>query len=1382
MIVYEVDVIVLIFKFRVLYLLIAYQISIIFSKGNHIMKRNSIKFGKKCTKITVALVLSLCMAFTALPSVAAATAPEASGGIGTFLLGEVKAWGVSYAKKGLIATVNAAGESINADKEIVNFIDTLIKGPSGSTASSTLATCTKILADVEQIKQEINAMNISINNGLEKIQDQLNKQALDHKQQQIKKIENIIAADYESYTKLINAENEVATLYSQLASDEELKAAQDKVDQQLYNMGWYKKDGSSNYTINVDGMKKTLANHKEQCIQLATIISPYTVSTTPNAVRTPGELLSSKTLLDCAYDACIKCCGTEAECFDFMSDNINCGIAPFSLMLTYDKMATDFLATYANMNNDKDSVNKAKQIYADIYNMSTNAINETLNQYKPFMDSLMRSYDVNQTVEMKYKSSGDVKVQTALVNVLPHEEETTYTKSTAKTTHPNMNAYVVKPMGCATPYLYMDTYEMTVGDLFDGWRYRTSNKSDTAWYPTQDFYNILSTKDGKYKLPTNGSEYDLISSSNSFGLLGRSTGSMYSYLHSINGLSSAMLPSTNYYSDMPVNNITWDYVGYMQVDADNQADFCNVSGWSNSNGKELTNSKKIEQLINNTSTPIIMLKANSDSLSYKMDYSSNGNGSINVYTTLDSSVQDGKNQYSVSNPIESGASIEKQTMLYVAVKPDEGYSLESLDLVSKNGNVMCQLADNNNMVNQQITTDGSYVFQVPMTYQDCSIKASFVKDNPKYTVSPIVYNAEDTDVYFTNSNNLRVNQFTENETVTVNADPINDKSCYSVTILNETNQPVETIAMENNKASFTMPNYSCSIKCVYKDNQNQSYSQLIPDDMVNIQFTQDSDVTEKLLDNSAQTDITFTVKDQDKYLLDTVVVENMAGEKLAEYTVDELSGNEAEGYSKTFNFTQDVVISATAKIKYVNISLRNKNVMQNDRCYINFADDENIVFKTVINGDTVKLKMTTAPDSEIKITGLNIFTPNNELIKEVSATDFVENTYDLTVDRDIIVEPKTQQADLCSVELLADNSSYRMGFCDYSESIKYLQKGEKVDVSITPSVICEVEKIEVFDSNGTVVQTINPQDINDNRFSVDVTTDVFVKAYTTMLNESINVAGEAGLCGTAWDLTANYMYPNTGGDMSIIIHNVPAGTYAWKIVQNGDWFNAYNENGAINNSDNPFNASITLDKTDAVIITFYPNGTDDNPQPHAYAHSTSRVDITDHTYTVAGSAELCGNSWDASDTTNNMTQLSENVYSITYNSVPKGDYEFKIAEDYSWGRSWGDSTRENGNALVSVAEDDSKVTILLDLETNKITTQVTPNKHIVYGDLNGDGLVTIKDTVIVQNAIVTDINSVLTNDQMIAGDVNGDGVISLLDALLIQNYVTDMIDVFPVEE
>ena len=72
-------------------------------------------------------------------------------------------------------------------------------------------------------------------------------------------------------------------------------------------------------------------------------------------------------------------------------------------------------------------------------------------------------------------------------------------------------------------------------------------------------------------------------------------------------------------------------------------------------------------------------------------------------------------------------------------------------------------------------------------------------------------------------------------------------------------------------------------------------------------------------------------------------------------------------------------------------------------------------------------------------------------------------------------------------------------------------------------------------------------------------------------------------------------------------------------------------------------------------------------------------------HTVAGVKELCGNAWNVDDENNNLIFDPETgIYSITYNDIPAGTYEFKVVKNHDWTGAYDNGA--GGNYLLTTYE------------------------------------------------------------------------------------------------
>lgn len=90
-------------------------------------------------------------------------------------------------------------------------------------------------------------------------------------------------------------------------------------------------------------------------------------------------------------------------------------------------------------------------------------------------------------------------------------------------------------------------------------------------------------------------------------------------------------------------------------------------------------------------------------------------------------------------------------------------------------------------------------------------------------------------------------------------------------------------------------------------------------------------------------------------------------------------------------------------------------------------------------------------------------------------------------------------------------------------------------------------------------------------------------------------------------------------------------------------------------------------------------------------------------YFVAGTGALCGAEWDCAAEANKMTE-SNGIYVKSYTGVAAGNYSLKVT-DGTWTNSWG-GNGENGNYDLTVAENNSTVTVKFNPADNTVTVEV----------------------------------------------------------------------------
>ena len=165
------------------------------------------------------------------------------------------------------------------------------------------------------------------------------------------------------------------------------------------------------------------------------------------------------------------------------------------------------------------------------------------------------------------------------------------------------------------------------------------------------------------------------------------------------------------------------------------------------------------------------------------------------------------------------------------------------------------------------------------------------------------------------------------------------------------------------------------------------------------------------------------------------------------------------------------------------------------------------------------------------------------------------------------------------------------------------------------------------------------------------------------------------------------MIDNGDGTYSITI-DIATGSYEYKAAT-ADWsFSVPGVDNAILNVTSDCAVTFVLDLAAGTLVA-----------------SGDGVDsFVSKDYFVAGQEGLCGSDWAVNDEANKMEEIAEGVYSIIFENIAAGEYQFKVTNG-TWDICWGDAEGPEGNCLVTV-EVESNVTITFDKETETITVDV----------------------------------------------------------------------------
>ena len=263
------------------------------------------------------------------------------------------------------------------------------------------------------------------------------------------------------------------------------------------------------------------------------------------------------------------------------------------------------------------------------------------------------------------------------------------------------------------------------------------------------------------------------------------------------------------------------------------------------------------------------------------------------------------------------------------------------------------------------------------------------------------------------------------------------------------------------------------------------------------------------------------------------------------------------------------------------------------------------------------------------------------------------------------------------------------------------------------------------------------------------------------------VVGPDAIFGSNWDTTdTNNDMVENDGVYTLKKEGVTLyGNFDFKVVGNHS-YDVYEWPMGPNN----WTATVDEEGIYDILITFDPNAADED-RITCTPTKTGDIGHVDHTYTVAGSDNLCGSFWDTNDTNNDMVQGEDGIYTWSKNGLEMAEGElvkFKVVQDHAWTYAWPSQDWEYTFDEAGTYN----VVITFNADTKEITFTAT-NAGATYqiGDVNKDGNVRIDDVTALIDALLSGNTDVETEHYSpVCANVNGDESVSISD-------VTALIDI-----
>ena len=225
----------------------------------------------------------------------------------------------------------------------------------------------------------------------------------------------------------------------------------------------------------------------------------------------------------------------------------------------------------------------------------------------------------------------------------------------------------------------------------------------------------------------------------------------------------------------------------------------------------------------------------------------------------------------------------------------------------------------------------------------------------------------------------------------------------------------------------------------------------------------------------------------------------------------------------------------------------------------------------------------------------------------------------------------------------------------------------------------------VFNVDETAIYTVTIT-FNAETQEINVTTEK-TGDVTVIPEATWTVAGN--FLGSSWNPEDASNDMTLEGDLYTLVKTdvtLEKGTsYEFKVVKDHAWTVAYPSN----------NYTFTVDETGIYTVTVTFNA--ETQEINVTTVKTGEAGPVEHTYSVMGT--LGGDSWTVD---NDMTKGEDGIYTITFEDVAAGNYEFKVRVDHDWSVSYPGS-----NYQLTVDQDGSKVVITFNEETKEVNATVT---------------------------------------------------------------------------
>ncbi len=488
---------------------------------------------KKILKITSLLIIGFWTVSLVSPVFAAAGDEEVQGPVTDYIVTKIADECIEVVDGWVVSGLNYA-----ADKTGVNMFSTmadLLTFPSGKDTSEILKLCQEMKDELDAMQTEMDAISDKLDSLVGNLEKLINENTWYDNRREYSEIMNKYESAYADYTNYLDA----AQKYTKALETGDPEA----IESEMHEMNGFLINFTENFDPTKTGDPISFKSDLRKMAMYACRYYPSYDRSNPKPVLSPTN---SITLLDNAKRVTDQTVAFEHQQCDVLFQQMDDCIRPFNYLVMVNRIWLDY---NVSANADSNTLDKLRTEQETVINETVQAINDISSQGKAYTDGLMRSYDAEIDLPLRFSSSSSEHMKGE--GLWPSLRYRPYDlQRLANWTKPEMPAYQMKALGSEIPFILLkeggEFGDLTHDGLFvlkDEYVWNSSvGKNDHFEYSTvsQDFLNVGFSADSNYMGLTSASILKKMINTPAYRLAG--TNSIVDYLVNYGGIRPEHLP------------------------------------------------------------------------------------------------------------------------------------------------------------------------------------------------------------------------------------------------------------------------------------------------------------------------------------------------------------------------------------------------------------------------------------------------------------------------------------------------------------------------------------------------------------------------------------------------------------------------------------------------------------------------------------------------------------------------------------------------------------------------------------------------------------------------------------------------------------------------